>query len=119
MSEYTQRKRADSFKAKFTAATHELAAARKQIRLQFARGSAETMAAVYAAMPTDEVAVWIGQRLLASRSRKPPFKLSPEAEESAVRETAAILARCGLDEYGPTDIVEMFRGVGDMKEPTP
>lgn len=75
----------------------------------FARGSAETMVAIYAAMPSDEIAQWISQRVMAGRVRRPPFNLSPDLEASAVAETQAILAKVGLDTFGPDDIVRMIR----------
>lgn len=105
----TEHKRAEKFKERLQKLSHELTAARRAIPEQFARGSAETMASVYACLPSDEVAMWLSQRMMASRKRKPPFGLSAEVEEAVRRETAAVLSKCGLDQDGPDDIVRMFQ----------
>lgn len=82
---------------------------RKAVTHQFARGSAEMLAGVMAAMPDDEVCLWISSRLLSARTRKPPFGLSGEVEDAMTPEVIAMLARCGIDSLGPTDIVNIIR----------
>ena len=60
------------------------------------------MAAVYAALPTDEVTIWLSQAMMASRKKKPPFGLSPEIEAAARADAAAILGKTASASTAPT-----------------
>ncbi len=95
--ELAGRKRAEYFKAQIEKLRRELAAERRKLAENFCRGSAETMAAVYASLPTDDAALALSQLMMASHKKKPPFKLSASVEAAARREAIEVLRKAGLD----------------------
>ncbi len=101
-----QRRRGDAFKAKLLKAKHQIVLERRKIDEAYCRGSAETMGGVYAALPSDEVAIWLSQAMMASRKKKPPFGLSPEIEAAARADAAAVLGKYGVSIDGPEDIIK-------------
>ncbi len=103
--------RGDRFKAMLAKAKHELVVERRKLDENFCRGSAVTMAAVYAALPTDAAAIALSQLMMASRKKLPPFGLSAETEETVRAETVELLRKAGLDfdGEGPAEIVKEFQ----------
>ena len=61
----------------------------------FINGSAAMMAGVVAALNSDELEAWLGQRLMSCRTRRPPFNLSPASDAMVRREVAVLLEKCG------------------------
>jgi hypothetical protein len=100
-----QRRRGDDFKTKLLQAKHQIVLMRRKLDERFCEGSAQTMAAVYKALPTDDAAIALSQLMMASRVKKPPFNLSPEVEEAARREAIAVLQASGFDFDGDSPAV--------------
>lgn len=100
MTEATQRRRAETFKARALKQQRTIYALTQQLKAQhprsFAQGSGAMMAAVHDALNDADLSLWISQKLLAQRTRRPPFKLSPEKERMVRTEVAAILKKCGV-----------------------
>lgn len=104
--------RGDKFKAMAAKAEHELVLMRRKLDANFCRGSAVTMAAVYQAVGNDQIALWLSDRLLHQRIRKPPFGLSAEVEAAARRDAIEELRKCGLKNLDPeNDIDEVIRSI--------
>ncbi|MGD0075355.1 MAG: hypothetical protein ABSD31_13600 [Candidatus Binataceae bacterium] len=78
-------------------AKRDIVVERRKIAEAYCQGSAETMSAVYRALPTDDAAIALSQLMMANRTKKPPFNLSPEVEEAARREAIAVLQEAGFD----------------------
>ncbi len=105
--ELAGRERAEHYKEQVEKLRRELAAERRKLDENFCRGSAETMTAVYASLPTDDAALALSQLMMASHKKKPPFRLSPAVEAAARREAIEVLRKVGLDfdGEGPDEIV--------------
>jgi hypothetical protein len=101
-----KQRRGDRFKAQVHKLKREIVVERRKIAEAYCKGSAETMSSVYAALPSDEVAIWLSQAMMLSRKKKPPFGLSPEIEAAARADAAAILGKYGVSIDGPDDIIK-------------
>jgi hypothetical protein len=71
---------------------------------EYAEGSAKMLASVYAALGTLELNLWLSQKLLGARTRRPPFNLPPEIEADVRAEVAECLRRCGNKNVDVRDI---------------
>ena len=99
MTRAQDHRRAEHFKAltiKLRRDVCKLQAELKVVRSAgFIDGSARMMAGVAAALNSDELEAWLGQRLMSCRTRRPPFKLSPATDAMVRREVADLLEKCG------------------------
>jgi hypothetical protein len=95
-----ENRRAAHFKALTLELRHRVAVLERELKAArsagYINGSAAMMAAVHDALDDGDLSLWISQRLLAQRTRVPPFHLSPEKEAMVREEIAALLKACGI-----------------------
>jgi hypothetical protein len=95
-----ERRRADHFKAETIKLRRRVAVLEQELKAArhggYIAGSASMMAAVHDALDDGDLSLWISQRLLAQRTRIPPFHLSPEKEAMVRTEVAALLEQSGI-----------------------
>lgn len=89
----------DYHRKRTTALASEIRELKDEKAKAYAAGSAETLASVYAALDDlgIDAFVWLGQRLMSARRKKPPFGLPPGIEKNVRAEIVADLRKAGMD----------------------
>jgi hypothetical protein len=94
-----EHRRAEIFKANSTKMRARIFALERELKSArtagYIDGSAQMMAGVVAALNSDELEAWLGQRLMSCRTRRPPFKLSQASDAMVRREIQVLLEKCG------------------------